>query len=80
MGSWRCWAHWHDWQPVTDWRLPPIVWEPPFIRPVRLERCTRCGKERGRESTSSGPIDADVDFVKFVMSGYEDTSVIKGAE
>ena len=76
MGSWRCLAHWHDWQQVTDWRfpLPPIVWDGPLIRLVKLERCTRCGKERGRESTPSGPIDADVDFVKFVMSCYEDTS------
>lgn len=72
--GWRCWFG-HKWEAVTDFRLPFKLEEAMKIQPVRLDRCARCGLERGRASTFRGEIDVPVEYVRGVMEEYSDRGI-----
>jgi len=72
--DWRCWL-WHKWEAVTGFRLPLKLEEAMKIQPVRLDRCARCGVERGRASTFQGEIDVSVEYVRGVMAEYSDRGI-----
>ena len=79
----RCWLGWHDWIPLTPFRfISPISlmrieeladrkFPDVVVVPVRLERCLRCDKDRGRASTPGGLVDADLAYVEYVHEGWE---------
>lgn len=83
----RCWLGWHDWKPMTSFRfISPIslmrIEEhaerkfPDVIGvPVRLEQCVVCGDKRGRASTPTGVVHADLAYVEYVMTGWDDESI-----